>query len=172
MIQSVPPPWYEIPPLDFFSETLVPGKIRDVRTFDYQLRPQGVVPKDELLGQAESLRRGTQTSTGVARPSIGSTHRRRDRVLCRPREHPADRRLAASQFINFHRERLRGPGGTDLHSAAQHCSRGASVRRANLRSAALDAGGAGRTVERRFPAVFPVAFGRVNRKAVGWDQIA
>ena len=49
LIQSVPPPWYEIPPLDFFSENVVPGKIRDVRTFDYQLRPQGVVPQEELL---------------------------------------------------------------------------------------------------------------------------
>ena len=46
LIQSVPPPWYEIPPLDFFSENVVPGRIRDQRTFDYQLRPQGVVPQD------------------------------------------------------------------------------------------------------------------------------
>lgn len=67
-IQSVPPPWYEIPPLDFFSENVVPGKIRDVRTFDYQLYPQTVVPKDELLTRAENLRQGTQTLTGVATP--------------------------------------------------------------------------------------------------------
>jgi hypothetical protein len=68
LIQSVPPPWYEIPPLDFFSETLVPGTIRDVRTFDYQLRPQGVVPQEDLLTRAENLRRGTQMVTGVAAP--------------------------------------------------------------------------------------------------------
>ncbi len=68
LIQSVPPPWYEIPPLDFISENLVPGKIRDQRTFDYQLRPQGVVPKEELLGRAENLRHGTQAVTGVATP--------------------------------------------------------------------------------------------------------
>jgi len=68
LIQSVPPPWYEIPPLDFVSETLVPGKIRDVRTFDYQLQPQGVVPRDQLLTRAENLRRGTQTMPGVATP--------------------------------------------------------------------------------------------------------
>jgi hypothetical protein len=68
LIQSVPAPWYEIPPLDFFSETLIPGKIRDVRTFDYQLRPQGVVPQDELLIRAESLRHGTQTVTGNTIP--------------------------------------------------------------------------------------------------------
>ncbi len=68
LIQSVPAPWYEVPPLDFFSENLIPGKIRDQRTFDYQLYPQAVVPKDELLGRAENLRRGTQTVTGVAPP--------------------------------------------------------------------------------------------------------
>ncbi len=67
-IQSVPPPWYEIPPLDFFAENVVPGKIRDVRTFDFQLQPQGVVPKEELLNRAENLRRGTQTLPGVATP--------------------------------------------------------------------------------------------------------
>ncbi len=67
-IQSVPPPWYEIPPLDFFAENLVPGTIRDQRTFDYQLRPQGVVPQEDLLTRAENLRRGTQTVTGVAAP--------------------------------------------------------------------------------------------------------
>ena len=68
LIQSVPPPWYEIPPLDFFSENIVPGKIRDVRTYDFQLRPQGMVPNDELLGRAENLRHGTQTLTAVATP--------------------------------------------------------------------------------------------------------
>ena len=67
-IQSVPAPWYEIPPLDFFAENLVPGKIRDVRTYDYQLRPQCVVSQEELLSKAENLRRGTQTVTGVATP--------------------------------------------------------------------------------------------------------
>ncbi len=63
-IQSVPPPWYEIAPLDFFSENVVPGKIRDVRTYDYQLYPQTVVPQEDLLTKAEGLRRGT----GIAAP--------------------------------------------------------------------------------------------------------
>jgi hypothetical protein len=67
-IQSVPPPWYEIPPLDFFSENMVPGTIHDQRTFDYQLWPQSVVQQEDLLHRAEELRRGTQTATGVAPP--------------------------------------------------------------------------------------------------------
>ena len=69
LIQSVSAPWYEIPPLDFFAENLVPGTIRDVRTYDYQLWPQTVVANDELLVRAEALRRGTQTMTNVAAPA-------------------------------------------------------------------------------------------------------
>jgi hypothetical protein len=68
VIQPMPPPWYEIPPLDFFSENTVPGKLRDLRTYDYQMRPQGVVPKEDLLSRAENLRHGTQTVTGIATP--------------------------------------------------------------------------------------------------------
>ena len=64
-LQYVPPPWYEIPPLDFFSENMIPGKIRDERTYDFELRPQGVVPQEDLLTRAEDLRRGTQASTGI-----------------------------------------------------------------------------------------------------------
>ncbi len=69
-IQPMPTPWYEIPPLDFFAETMVPGNIRDQRTFDYPLRPQGVVPKEQLLGRAENLRRGTQSLSGIATPGF------------------------------------------------------------------------------------------------------
>lgn len=60
VIQPVWPPWYEVPPLDFFSENLVPGELRDQRVLDYQLRPQVVVPTEQLLGRAEQLRRGVQ----------------------------------------------------------------------------------------------------------------
>ena len=56
LMQPIPTPWYEIPPLDFCLENLVPGELRDHRTLDYQLRPQMVVPPDELLGRAEALR--------------------------------------------------------------------------------------------------------------------
>jgi hypothetical protein len=67
---SMPPPWYEIPPLDFFSENTVPGTINDMRTFDYPLTLQAVVRKEDLLCRAEGLRRGTQTVTGVAAPGF------------------------------------------------------------------------------------------------------
>lgn len=62
--QYVPPPWYQIPPLDFVSENLYPGEIRDERTVFFQLQPQAVVPTDRLLQRADALRRTSQTAAG------------------------------------------------------------------------------------------------------------
>jgi hypothetical protein len=66
-IRPVRPPWYEVPPLDFVSENLLPGKLRDQRMLDFQLQPQAVVPTDQLLGRAEALRRGTAATTAEQR---------------------------------------------------------------------------------------------------------
>jgi hypothetical protein len=56
VMQPISTPWYEYPPADFITENFVPGKIRDQRILDYQLKPQMVVPTDQLLYRAESLR--------------------------------------------------------------------------------------------------------------------
>ena len=70
--QPIPAPWYELPPLDFVSENVVPHKIQDYRTVSYNLVPQVIVPTEQLLGRAEELRRSTlqgavlpATTTGV-----------------------------------------------------------------------------------------------------------
>ena len=68
VMQPVPTPWYQIPPLDFVFENLVPGEIRDQRTFTYELMPQMVVPQDQLLQRAEELRNQARLS-GEALPS-------------------------------------------------------------------------------------------------------
>ena len=68
VIEPMLPPWYEVPPLDFISENVVPGTLHDSRTLDFQLEQQRVVPKEELLARAEDLRRGTQRVGGVAAP--------------------------------------------------------------------------------------------------------
>lgn len=52
------PPWYEIPPLDFVSENLVPGELRDHRTLEFRLQPQRITPPEQLVDRAERLRRG------------------------------------------------------------------------------------------------------------------
>ncbi len=59
VMQPIRAPWYQIPPLDFVTENLIPWKIRDYRELNYRMTPQMVVPTEQLLGRAESLRRGT-----------------------------------------------------------------------------------------------------------------
>jgi hypothetical protein len=76
--QPIPAPWYEIPPLDFVSENLTWKKIQDFRTVTYDLKPQTIVPTEQLLGRAEELRRSTlqgvilpgATTTGVSGPVL------------------------------------------------------------------------------------------------------
>jgi PEGA domain len=63
--QPIPAPWYQWFPLDFVSENLVPGEIRDERVLNYQLIPQRMIPPQEILNQAEQLR---QNALAAAAP--------------------------------------------------------------------------------------------------------
>jgi hypothetical protein len=55
--QPAPPPWYEIPPLDFITENLLPFKIRDVRRPEpYQLQPLQTPNPNQVLDRAQQLR--------------------------------------------------------------------------------------------------------------------
>jgi hypothetical protein len=58
VLQPIPTPWYQYWGLDFITENLVPGEIRDERVVEYQLQPQAVVAGPQLLDRAENLRRG------------------------------------------------------------------------------------------------------------------
>lgn len=68
VMQKIPAPWYQIPPLDFISENLVPGEIRDHRTLNYQMQPQMIVPTERLLDRAEGLRARAHASAATALP--------------------------------------------------------------------------------------------------------
>lgn len=54
--RKIKPPWYQLPVLEFVSETLWPGEIRDERIIDVELVPQVVEPTENVLGRAEVLR--------------------------------------------------------------------------------------------------------------------
>ncbi len=58
--QPIPTPWYQIPPIDFVSENMVPNKIRDDRTVVFDLAPQAIVPTQQLVDRANQLRQDTQ----------------------------------------------------------------------------------------------------------------
>jgi hypothetical protein len=62
--QPIPMPWYQIPPIDFVSENLMPNKIEDHRTVAFDMQPQLIVPTEQLLERANQLRAETQQSAG------------------------------------------------------------------------------------------------------------
>jgi len=68
VMQPIRAPWYQIPPLDFVTEVLLPGELHDRRTLSYQLTPQRVVPTEQLVGRAEELRNRAR-SCGMVRSS-------------------------------------------------------------------------------------------------------
>ena len=57
------PPWYQFPGLDFVTETLWPGEIRDERIIDVELVPKVLEPATDVVQRADSLR--TQSRTGI-----------------------------------------------------------------------------------------------------------
>ena len=57
--QPLPAPWYQIPPLDFVAENVVPRKIQDYRTASYTMVPQVIVPTEQLIARGEQLRQST-----------------------------------------------------------------------------------------------------------------
>ena len=69
VLQPIPTPWYEYPGLDFISENLVPGEIRDERVVEYQLQPQMVVPTEQLRERGENLRQGASGPPVAAPPA-------------------------------------------------------------------------------------------------------
>ena len=107
-MQSIPPPWYEILPIDFVAENCVPGQIRDQRTLDFQLRPQAVVPTEQLLSRAEELRRGVHAADGHW-PRRGGPRR--------PLRRPAARRRRGRSCAGGRRRPARPPSAAALTDA-------------------------------------------------------
>jgi hypothetical protein len=68
--QPIPTPWYEIPPLDFVSENLMPNKIMDHRTASFEMQPQLIVPTEQLLDRANQLRQATLEEATVPAASV------------------------------------------------------------------------------------------------------
>lgn len=69
VLRTFSPPWYQIPPLDFISETLWPWELRDERIVDITLTPEQRLASEVLQARADNLR--LQAAQGIATP-IGS----------------------------------------------------------------------------------------------------
>ena len=53
---KVNPPWYQVPPVDFFAEVLYVGKLHDQHELAYTLEPEQLPGPDEVIEHAEALR--------------------------------------------------------------------------------------------------------------------
>ncbi len=73
IMQPIPTPWYQYPGLDFVTENLIPGEIRDERVVEYQLQPQMIVPSPQLLERAENLR-GASAGPVMPAPPTGPSY--------------------------------------------------------------------------------------------------
>jgi hypothetical protein len=69
--QPIPTPWYEIPPIDFVSENLVPSRLVDHRTVAFNMQPQVIVPTDQLIDRGNQLRQETLQGTVVPASAVG-----------------------------------------------------------------------------------------------------
>lgn len=73
VMQPMRSPWWQIPPIDFVTENILPGELTDNRTLTYQMAPQRIIPPDELRGRAEQLRSQMQPVNylePVAQPAV------------------------------------------------------------------------------------------------------
>ncbi len=76
---KIAPPWYQIPPLDFFAENVLGREIRDERQLDFQLQPQRIVPTQELLARANGLRNAQMQGYVVPLPGSPTSPSELDR---------------------------------------------------------------------------------------------
>ncbi len=69
-LETIRAPWYQLPPIDFISENLVGRELRDERVLEFQLQPQRLVPTQELLSRANSLRSGAAQGVFTPEPIV------------------------------------------------------------------------------------------------------
>ena len=65
--QKINPPWYQIPPLDFISEILVPVEIRDEREVKVDLQPLEPTNESDVLNRANQIRQNSLQGFSVPR---------------------------------------------------------------------------------------------------------
>lgn len=69
--QYIRPPWYQIPPLDFFADNLWPFEIHDDRIIDFELTPKSAINEAEFQDRANQFRSGVLN--GFVVPMVGSS---------------------------------------------------------------------------------------------------
>jgi hypothetical protein len=57
------PPWYQLPPIDFFADNFWPFEARDSRLLDFHLEPLDSISESQLIDRATQLRCNVQRDT-------------------------------------------------------------------------------------------------------------
>lgn len=72
VLQPMSTPWYQVPPLDFFSDNLALGEVRDERVYRYDMQPAVQEPFDNIIERGEQLRRGSvvPATAAIGTPAI------------------------------------------------------------------------------------------------------
>lgn len=68
--QPFPLPWYQVFPLDFVTENLVPWEVRDERVVDLAMMPAAATPPEEVVGRAEVARLSAGSLPAVPSPVV------------------------------------------------------------------------------------------------------
>lgn len=55
-MEKIDPPWFQWFPIDFFTEVLWPGKLKEEHVLSYKLEPEKETPTKDLLDRANTLR--------------------------------------------------------------------------------------------------------------------
>lgn len=58
--QKVPPPWYQLPVIEFFADNFTPGHVTDRQLFQYRLQPRQMTSTQDLVGRGRQLRSEAQ----------------------------------------------------------------------------------------------------------------
>lgn len=66
--EKIKPPFYQILPLDFFSELIIPAKLKDEHYFVYQLDPIQEISQAER--QAEIMKNAEELRERLASPAV------------------------------------------------------------------------------------------------------
>ena len=67
--QNIKPPWWQIPPFDFFTDNFAFRELRDQRVLDFQMQPQQMVDENQLINRGNESRRNRQRGT-IAMPIV------------------------------------------------------------------------------------------------------
>jgi hypothetical protein len=69
-LKPVRAPWYQWVGFDFVSEVLLPGKLTDHKSYEFDLQPEKAVPGSELIARAEDFR---QAAHADGMPRVGGS---------------------------------------------------------------------------------------------------